>query len=141
MRVYRLVGGVVVIAVLMTAMVGYKASASSWQGHDRAVYVVSTLNGPLCPSGEQLSTVLWQRDKARVFSVLKSRTDNGLYYIRVRKADKTILGVYAYRFGWKAPVGVKNSKCVAVSTDPAVVGPYNANQTKWVANFHTTYPT
>ncbi|HZT97852.1 MAG TPA: hypothetical protein VFB34_13545 [Chloroflexota bacterium] len=119
--------------------VAQDVQARSWNEHDRAVYVVSTLNAPVCPSGEQLSTVLWQRDKARIFAVLKSKTDAGLYYIAVRRADHHLVGVYAYRFGWKLPQGVKKSRCVALASSPIVTG-FKNHDFRWVESFHTTYP-
>ena len=116
------------------------ASHLSWQQHDRAVYVVSTLNGPLCPSGQQLSTVLWQKDGAHIFDVLNSKTNKNLYYIQVRRTTKAIIGVYAYQFGWKMPDAVRNGKCVADAVDPSVIDPYRYHQFKWVARFTTTFP-
>jgi hypothetical protein len=114
--------------------------ATSWQEHDRAVYVVSTLNGPLCPSGQQLSTVLWQKDGARLFDVLKSKTDKNLYYVQVRKASKNLIGVYAYTFGWKMPAAVKNGKCVVDAVSPSVLDPYRYRQFIRIARFKTTFP-
>ncbi len=104
------------------------------------MYVVSTLNGPLCPSGKQLSTVLWQSDKARIFDVLKSTTDKNLYYIQVRRPTRAIIGVYAYTFGWKMPAAVSRGRCVADIVTPSVVNPYKFHQFKFIARFRTTFP-
>ena len=120
--------------------VRHVSPATSWQEHDRAVYVVSTLNGPLCPGGAQLSTVLWQKDGARIFDVLKSKTDKNLYYVQVRRSTKALLGVYAYQFGWKMPAAVKNGKCVLYAVSPSVLDPYRLREFRFVAQFKTTFP-
>ena len=104
------------------------------------MYVVSTLNGPLCPGGVQLSAVLSQRDGARLFDVLKSKTDKNLYYVQVRRITKALLGVYAYEFGWKMPASVKNGKCVLTTVNPSVLVPYRLHEFTFVAQFKTTFP-
>lgn len=111
----------------------------SWKERDRTVYAVSTLNAPLCPNGQQLATVLRNQDGARLFDVLKSMADSNLYYIQVRDATKRVLGVYAYRFGWKLPQGVRKSKCVSGATT-AVDSSYRLHQWRWEARFRTTFP-
>lgn len=112
----------------------------SWQEHDRAVYVVSTLNAPLCGSGQQLSTVLWNHEDARLFSVLRSTAFQGLYYIQVRTDTRKLVGVYAYRFGWKLPKGVLHGRCVGPSPNGAFVSGYHARNWKFITLFHTTFP-
>lgn len=111
----------------------------NWEERDRAVYVVSTLNAPLCKSGRQLSTVLWTKDGARLFDVLKSTVNGNLYYIQVRTASKTLLGVYAYEFGWKFPTGVRSYHCVA-KAQPGIVKGYGSKAWRFIARFRTTYP-
>ncbi|HEV3310707.1 MAG TPA: hypothetical protein VG815_09330, partial [Chloroflexota bacterium] len=68
----------------------------SWHEHDRTVYVVSTLNAPLCDNGQQLSSVLWSTYNARIFDVSRSLTIRRLYFVQVRTAAHALIGVYAY---------------------------------------------
>lgn len=110
-----------------------------WQQHDRAVYAVTTLNAPLCDNGQQLSTVLWTRDGARVFDVLGSKQNPNLYYVVAHKADRTTLGVYAYEFGWKLPKGVRSSECVNPAPADVVAG-FQRGQLVRVGRFKTTFP-
>lgn len=111
----------------------------SWAEHDRAVYAVSTLNAPLCSNGQQLSTVLWNVQGARLFDVLRSPSNHGLYFVQVRDADARLIGVYSYRFGAKLPSGIQSSRCVAVAPAGAVTA-YKHRAWKFVARFTSTYP-
>jgi hypothetical protein len=110
-----------------------------WAQRDRAVYVVSTLNAPLCADGHQLSTELWRNDDARLFDVLQSRNNSNLYFIEVRKANAVLLAVYAYEFGWRMPRGVQRSECVRLAP-PDVIAAYRSGRLVHVARFHTTFP-
>ena len=115
-------------------------SRQGWRQHDRAVYVVSTLNAPVCSSGQQLSTVLWTHDGARFFDVLEGTKDPGIYFIQVRNNSHSLLSVYSYRFGWKLPAGLLHSKCVPPSPNPSIGVTYRAKQWRLLAHFNTTFP-
>lgn len=112
----------------------------SWRQHDRAVYVVSTLNLPICSNGRLLSTVLRKREKASLFTVLKSRIYHNLYYVRVRNSAHTLLGVYAYRFGWKMPLGLMSGRCVRPVHRTTIRVGYRLRTWMAVGWFHSTYP-
>lgn len=111
----------------------------NWVEHDRAVYAVSTLNAPLCSNGQQLSTVLWRQDNARLFYVFHSLPEPNLYYIVARSDEHHVVGVYAYNFGWKVPEGVKSARCVATAS-PQVMADFRREALIFVARFHTTFP-
>lgn len=110
----------------------------SWHERDRAVYAVSTLNAPLCTNGKQLSAVL-VGDGARFFDVGKSMSDHRLYYIVVRTSNESLMGVYAYRFGWKLPQGVASSECVTNASDNIAAG-FKNHTWKWEVQFTSTFP-
>lgn len=111
----------------------------SWHEHDRTVYVVSTLNAPLCDNGQQLSSVLWKTYDARIFDVSRSVTIRRLYFIQVRTAAHELIGVYAYKFGWKLPTGVENGKCVTTAASD-VLSDYQAHSWRFEIQFSSTYP-
>lgn len=110
----------------------------SWHEHDRVVYAVSTLNAPLCSNGKQLSAVL-SGNGAHFFDVDRSLLDQRLYYVVVRTATESLVGVYAYRFGWKLPDGVLNSRCVAAANSGLAAG-FKSRDWKWEAQFTSTFP-
>jgi hypothetical protein len=111
----------------------------SWKEHDRLVYAVSTLNAPLCSDGRQLSAVLWNDDGARIFDVGKSTANHQLYFIQVRAANKALLSVFAYQFGWKLPQGAQNYQCVTAA-GPDVVAGYRSHAWKFEMQFNSTFP-
>lgn len=83
---------------------------TDWKAYDTAVFVASTLNLPRCSGGAPLSAVLAQHG-ARSFVVMHSSHDQSLYFIQVRAGDRGLLGVYAYRLGWKDPQSVQGGQC------------------------------
>jgi hypothetical protein len=116
----------------------HKKHKGSWKERDRLVYVVTTLNAPVCADGNQLSSDLHDGG-ARLYDVSRSTVDRQLYFIQVRASDKTLLGVYTYRFGWQLPQGVQSYKCV-VAASSNIDGQYKAHDWKQEAEFDSTFP-
>jgi hypothetical protein len=112
--------------------------ATSWAERDRAAYVVSTLNLPLCIHGRRLTVVLRQQG-ARHFAVMKSNGERYLYFIEVRKVANRLLAVYAYILGSPMPTGVQDAPCVRGATSD-VAGSYREQNVVRVARFSTTIP-
>lgn len=120
-------------------MTRHVRSKTSWSDHDRAVYAVSTLNAPLCSSHAQLSTVLWNTYLAREFDVLQATNIRHLFFIQVRTASSSLLGVYSYVFGTKLPTGVQSAHCVVPAGDQMATA-YRNHAWKFVSRFTSTYP-
>lgn len=115
-----------------------QVSGIPWQERDRAIYVVTKLNLPLCSDGRQLKTVL-SRLGARFYDVLSSTANRDLYFIEVRTAINRLLGVYAYRFGALLPRGVQGSRCVRPAS-ATVIKLYRSDALTPVIRFNTTTP-
>lgn len=111
----------------------------SWRERDRAVYVVSTLNAPLCGDNQQLSSVLKNDYGARLYYVARSTAMRDVYYVLVRQADQSPVGVFVYKFGWKLPQGVQDPRCVAIAS-PKIGNSFNSHRWKIEAHFTSTYP-
>lgn len=129
----------------------------NWSQYDRAAYVVSTLNLPLCDVRtlvserghhldvrtaeirQPLSTVLRTQEGARLYDVLQSTVRHWLYFVEVRGSPDTLLEVYAYVMGWTLPRGVRDAICVRPA--PAVaVAAYQPDKLIRLARFTTTFP-
>jgi hypothetical protein len=115
-----------------------RSTATTWAKRDRAAYVVSTLNLPLCVHGRRPTTVLRQRG-ARHFDVTKSNGDRYLYFIEVRRAANRLISVYAYTLGSALPTGVQDAPCVRGATSQ-VIGSYQERDVVRIARFSTTIP-
>jgi hypothetical protein len=111
------------------------SSALKWENYDRAIYVLSTLNLPLCGSGRPLGGVL-QRDGA-TFMVYRSTRDDSLYFIRVGVGDHS--AVYAYRMGWALPRGVVSARCVDPA-GPDIAATYRSGELTKLGTFSSTLP-
>jgi hypothetical protein len=102
-----------------------------YQAWDNAVYALSSLNAQRC-SNQFLSQRLIHKG-ATSYDVLSSVDE--LYFIRPRPH----LGVYAYKIGWKHPMGIQGTSCVRIAPDTAIRR-YLDNKWKAYKAFHTTYP-
>lgn len=113
--------------------------APGWGQRDQAAYVVSLLNLPRCAGNRPLSKVLRETEGARSFGIMESTFRPNLYYVVVRQETGAVIGVYAYRFGWKMPRGVRGGRCVreapAASTAVFLRVPLIE-----VGRYHTTFP-
>lgn len=110
-------------------------STPAWERYDNAVYVVSTLNLPLCRNGQELSTILRVHDGARIFDVLESTIRPDLYFVRVRTSRERTLAVYAYQIGWTVPLGLRGEQCVRRAR-AEIVALYRRPAVRFLARFH-----
>lgn len=78
---------------------GVKQHPMSWQQHDTAVYVVSTLNLLRTPSGD----LVVQKLNAAHFDVYSDTAHEELYFITIRSKDGGTAAILAYRMGWLKP--------------------------------------
>lgn len=110
-----------------------------WNRRDLAVYVVSTLNLPLCSRGRKLSTVLRGSLHASYFDVYESRMRPNVYFIRVNTAQRRLLSVYGYELGRTLPLGVWHAICVSAAPD-WLRALYRPDAVQWIARLSSTTP-
>lgn len=119
-----------------------KPLGTNWNQHDRAVYVVSTLNLIQLPNGRGLPAALSSEYHVARFDVYVDLNYQELFFILLRTDEGSPVGALAYRMGWIKPRGVSPSiDRLGVSRAPrAIVEAFRSNPLQIIGSFDSTLP-
>ncbi len=110
----------------------------TWQQHDAAVYVVSTLNLLRTPSGQ----LLIERLNVARFDVYADLAKEDLYFIQLRSSHGGLVGVLAYQMGWAKPEALSRStsRLGIERASRTVWRAYRADHKQLIGSFTSTIP-
>lgn len=120
-----------------------RPTASDWQQHDTAVYVVSTLNLLHTRHGQPVAQVFAHRLGVTRYDVYGDLNSKDLYFIELKRASGSLAAVFGYRMGWIRPVAVlfTNHVLRAAKATPDVAEAYRSDNKQLIGTFQSTLPT
>ena len=115
---------------------------ADWNLHDRAVYVVSTINLLHTKGGQPVSSVMQRRFGVRRYQVYADNTVPDLYFIDLTRADGTLVGTLAYRMGWQKPMSVTLSmdRFRVARAGELIASWYRTDRKTLIGTFTSTLP-
>lgn len=117
-----------------------RPTASDWQQHDTAVYVVSTLN-LLGHARNHTVQQMFQHLNITRIVVYADNDQANLYFIELKRDDSSTAGILAYQLGWTKPKRISWSAGKAIpSVNSGIAQAYRTDSKTLIGTFTSTLP-